>query len=219
MKASESTIQSLSNPFYRMVERLLSANELVLFGRINNIDPGQSEAVLNLLEAYYNREALGYPFVAPIFDRMSALWSSKILFHAAQLLMYREHEAESIQQLIPAYAKPKTAAVILSADITLRFIPNILKQLEVISIEDSLIPVLKTLLQEWHYSGLLSDVELSSPSFDEEFENKCLMQKYTDRVIEQKKLKIAKMNPVFPWVKRSLGNHAEFYWKEFTMLE
>lgn len=218
MKASESTIQSLSNPFYRMIERLLGANELVLFGRINNISEKQSESVLGLLRGYYDKEAKAYPFVAPIFNKEAALWSSKVLFHAAQLLMYREHEADSIHQLIPSFSKPKSAATILTADVSLRFIPNILKQLEVIDIEDSMIPILEALLKEWHYSGLLSDVEIIAPTFNEAFDDKCLMQMYTDRVIDRKKLIIAKNEYVFPWVSASLGDYAEIYWKEFNQI-
>lgn len=216
MKASESTLQSLSNPFYRMIDRLMGANELVLFGRINDVSEAQSVAVVDLLNKRYVNEAVGYPFVAPTFDKEAATWSSKVLFHAAQLMMYREHEAESLTQLVPRYTRDKTASTILTADISLRFIPKILEKLEEINIEDELIPILKNLMKEWHYSGLLSDVDLEKPEFDDAFADPCLMQLYADRVISQRKLQIARLEKVNPLVKLALGNHIDYFWKEFN---
>ena len=82
------------NPMLRTIENLFLTHKLVLFGRIDRVSEQQSNQVLAFLEDFYNEESIDYPSLAPKLHDEVAIWSSKILFHSAQLVMYREHKAE-----------------------------------------------------------------------------------------------------------------------------
>lgn len=86
----------LKNPFLKMIRNLFLTNRLVLFGRINNISEEQEQEVLDYIKSHYIKESSDYPGPLPEFNQQAALWSSKILFYAAQLVMYREHKASSL---------------------------------------------------------------------------------------------------------------------------
>lgn len=206
----------LRNPFYKMIENLLLTNTLVLYGQINEITVEQEKEVLEFLESYYQKESINYPNTPPAFDKEAAAWSSKILFYAAQLVMYREHTGDTLSVFFPTYELPKTAATIITADLSLRYLPSILKYLEQIDKEDALIPILKKILIEWEYSGLLSDVEVEVQDAELFLTYRCLNELYINRVIENKKIKIAQHEKIRPLVLSALGNYTNEFWKEFN---
>lgn len=211
-------MEAKENPFYRMIKHLFNNKELVLFGRIDQIKSGLELPVINLLQEKYNDESLGYPYNAPPFDKQSAYWSSKILFYTAQLVMYREHDASALTDIIKPFRFDMTPSAILTADLSLRFLPGLLKHLEQINIEDELIPLLRDLLNQWHYSGLLSDIEVNGQQFTEAYDNPCLRQLYVDRVITQKQNKIGHMIKIKSQVKSALGNYEHLFWKDYKTI-
>jgi len=179
------------NHFYRMIHHLFDSNEVVLYGRVDFVDSDHQMPALDLLRKVYYAEALDYPYEAPTFEESAALWSSKILFYSAQLLMFREHDVSALSDIIEPFEFEITPSAILTADLALRFLPTLVRNLEEINVEDKLLPLLKDILKRWHYTGLLSDVELDDLEFGKAFDNRCLMQMYVDRVIKQKKIKVA----------------------------
>lgn len=206
-----------AGPFYKMIKNLFETNSLVLFGQISNIPLQQETDVAQFIESYYRDESLGYPAKPLKYDKAAAIWSSKILFHAAQLVMYREHNADSLESFFPKYTHPKTPEAIATADLCLRFVPNILKYLEQIDIEDKLIPILKELLTEWHYSGLLSKVNLQEIDLATILENDCLSQLYINRIIDCKRKQIGERKELKPLILSALGNYKNEYWKDFNL--
>ena len=199
-----------------MVEHLLRTNTLVLFGRINEVTVEQEKQVRTLLETYYNKESIDYPGIAPQFDEEAAAWSSKVLFYAAQLVMYREHSGDTLSVFFPNYEPPKTAAAIITADLSLRYLPSILKYLEQIDIEDALIPILKKMLMEWEYSGLLSNMDFEIKNVTLILADNCLSKLYVNRIIENKKVKVGRQEKIKPFVLSALGNYKNEFWKDFN---
>ena len=199
-----------------MIEMLIESNEMVLFGRLDEINQEQIAPVLIFLETQYNVECLGYPAIAPSFHQAAASWSSKLLFCAAQLMMYREHSAESLTDMIKPFSSSKSTSAILTADLCLRYLPSIIVELEYIDVEDELIPLLKQVLKEWHYSGLLSKIDLGEPIFDDSYKDPCLLQLYTNRVIETRQKKIGQMDKLRPMIMSAFGNYEQLFWKEFN---
>lgn len=190
----------------------------MLYGRIHQITPAQEQPVIHLLKTTYAEESLGYPFQAPPFHEEAANWSSKILFYTAQLVMYREHDAETLTEIITPFQQEKTASAITTADISLRFLPSLLGYLEKIEVEDALIPLLKDILKEWHYSGLLSTIDLEESQFTAAYDDPCLLQLYVDRVIEQKQRTIGQLDKLKPLVMSALGNYEQLFWKDFNSI-
>lgn len=210
-------MSSSKNHFYRMIHHLFDSNEVVLFGRVDLVSLEHEKPVIELIRKIYYAEALDYPDEAPSFDEKAASWSSKILFYSAQLLMYREHDARVLTDIISPFEYEITDSSILTADLSLRFLPALVRNLEQINVEDQLLPLLKSILNRWHYTGLLSDIELVDITFSEAFENGCLLQMYADRVIKHKKLKVAQLDELAPLVQSALGDHEQVFWKEFNL--
>lgn len=204
------------NSFLRMIESLVESNELILYGQIDEINLDLEKPVIIYLGAIYGMESKNYPFIAPKFDSAAASWSSKLIFNVAQLVMFREHDSENLEELVPIFDNPITASAMLTADICLRFLPDILDELEKIDVEDPLIPILKNVMRQWHYSGLLCDIDLAVPNFLEPFNDQCLLQLYVNRVIDQKNKTIGQMNWIKPHVESALGNYRDIFWKEFN---
>lgn len=219
MNTAKSNIELQKNPFYRMMECLLTTNEVVLYARIDKIKPKHEPAVINLLKTSYEEESIGYPFQAPPFDEAAANWSSKLLFYTAQLVLYREHDAETLTEIITPYEQEKTTSAIITADLSLRFLPSLLEYLEKIEVEDELIPLLQDILKDWHYSGLLSKMEFEEEiQFTTAYDDPCLLQRYVDRVIEQKRKKVGQLEKLKPLVMSALGNYEQLFWKDFNSI-
>jgi len=212
----QSNSEHQGNPFYRMIDCLLKTNEVVLYGRINQINTAHEQPVIKLLASTYMEESQGYPFQAPPFNEAAAIWSSKIVFYTAQLILYREHDANTLTEIITPFQQEKTTSAITTADLSLRFIPSLLGYLEKINVEDELIPLLKEILKDWHYSGLLSNLNLEEPQFTTAYDDPCLLQLYVDRVIEQKQKKIGQLDQLKPLVMSALGNYEQLFWKDFN---
>ncbi len=100
----KSAAKASTNPFLKMMQRLLLHNELVLYGLVLEVDEDQVLEVIVLLYEIYNVESKNFRGEAPKFDKEAAKWSSKILFHAAQFLMYRDHKPELLENFFVPYA-------------------------------------------------------------------------------------------------------------------
>jgi len=188
-----------------------------MFGRIDIISGEQEQEVLELIKSYYQKESIGYPGDAHQLDEDAAVLSSKILYYATQLVMYREHSEDTLDNLFPKFNRPKTASAIISADVCLRFLPSVLKYLEQIDIEDELIPILKVILKDWHYSGLISEVNMEVEDLEIIINDECLSKLYIDRVIEYKRKNIGQMEVLKPLVLSALGNYINEFWKDFNL--
>ena len=208
--------QPAASPFYRMLDTLLRSGELVLFGRVDTLTEAETEPVLQLLSGYYAAEAVDYPHTAPPFEEAAAGWAARCLFHAAQLLMYRAHAANELSDLFPPYAAEPSAGAVLSADLSLRFLPAVVRQLERIDVADALIPLLQNVLTTWHYSGLLSEFDLGQVTLGAPFEHPCLKSLYVERIIAKKHLDLARRDELRPLVTSALGDHAALFWQHFN---
>lgn len=204
------------NPFYKMIQNLFLTQEVVLYGRLDDVSDSQRMEVVALLESYYDGEAADYPVPTPSFSKEAASWSAMILFCAAQLIMHREQSEDSLSDLFPKFDQPKSPSAIITSDLCLRFLPSLLKYLDQIDVEDELIPILKRILEEWHYSGLLCDNPCDSIDFKVVLSDSCLRKLYVDRVIEQKKISVARNEAILPFVLSAIGNHEKEFWRDLN---
>lgn len=199
-----------------MLNGLYTDNLLNLKARFLKIEDVDTEIALEFLRYIYNKEVVEYPYSPPPFDEKAALWASKILFYFAQLTIHRDQEISQLGDLLAAYTGEKTESAILSADLSLRFLPQIIQILESIHIEDEAIHLILKILHNWHYSGLFHHLDARKIHFTEIYHLPCLQTLYVDRVIEQKRLQIAHLKPIKPLVTSALGYYSSTFWKEFN---
>jgi len=205
--------QAPEMPFLQAIEHLLATDKVVLYRRIDEVSTSESEAVTALLKEQFDREAAGYPGTTPCWHPEAAAWAARVLFHAAQLVLYRSHDAESLEHYFPVFDRTKTADAVISADICLRYLPDVLRFLAEIDVDDALIPVLESVLGEWHYSGLLADPTPEPADLTTVVENDCLARLYADRVIKTKNEAMAARPELRSLVLTALGDHGATYWK------
>ncbi|MBP9136445.1 MAG: hypothetical protein KBF31_05505 [Chitinophagales bacterium] len=201
--------------FYNTIYQLRTKEEIILYDKLFDIKEGDEALVKEFLQIEFNIESKNHPFSTPKYDAESALWAAKIVYTACQILLYREHKEAELTDLLPAFTQPITTEAILSADLCLRFLPQILAEAKLIDPEDYLIPILESILNQWHYSGIGIPLSLKNLDFELIFSNPCLEQLYIDRVIDKKDKKRAELPQMLEKIRATLGNYTEKYWNEF----
>lgn len=207
----------IDNYFLEMIQTLRKQEEVILYGNILHVNEKYTESVIDFLRTEYQKEILEYPDNnTPEFDPVSALWGAKIIFIAAQLLLYRENKETDLDVLLPDYTAMRNAASVLSADLCLRFLPDILMQLKMIDSEDALIEILERKIVYWHYSGINYPLPLKQLNFETMFAETGLKRLYINRIITYKKIDLANHTACKENIAGYLGMYADQFWKEFN---
>ena len=199
----------------RMIRQLREKEEICLYGNVLDIGVGELEDLKHFLQREYEQEVLEYPYEAPAFHPDAALWAAITINTAAQLLLYREHNEEEVEDLFPKMEGTLDASSILSADLCLRFLPFILKELSALDPEDALLELLEPTLGRWHYSGINYELQVEQLDFEPIVANSCLHQLYCNRVIAYKKLKLAQHPALSGTISANLGVFKGEIWPTF----
>ncbi len=203
----------MPSPFLQSIQHLRTQERVLLYGQTLSITEADADALTNYLSAEYEQERLCYPFEAPPFEGRAALWAAKTVFFACQLMLHRELDIADLEELLPDYEGEMSAAAQLSADLCLRFLPDILVHAQMLDPEDALIPNLERKLQIFHYSGIGYDLDRSTLDFQQIKQDQSLTQLYVDRIIQQKAILLAELPELKPLVLASLGMHRAYFWK------
>lgn len=204
-----------TNYFLQTLHHLRSYEEVLLFNNLLQVTEGNQQEAVDFLAKEHRHESVNYPFAAPPFDGEAALWAAKTVYLASQLLLYREHREADLPSLFTAYQNEMTASAVLSADLVLRFLPDVVLQLKAIDPEDGLIPLLEEQLITWHYSGVRYPLTAEKLNFDWLTSSGCLRQLYVDRVIAAQNLALAKHPQMKQEVAAALGLYAPQLWSRF----
>ena len=207
------------NYFLQTLQHLRQQQEVLLFANLLLVSEEEQSEAISYVAGEYEEEAVNYPHISPPFNEAAALWAAKIFYTASQLLLYRENKGTDLPLLLPAYEGDVTAGAMLSADLVLRFLPDVILQLKAVDPDDALIAVLETHLKTWHYSGIRYPLAIESLAFSALQTSPCLQQLYTDRVIHYKNISLAKHDAVKPFVQASLGLYAPHWWSDFKTEE
>jgi hypothetical protein len=207
------------SPFLSMMIHLRKDETVLLYGKISTIGESEQTEVVQFLEREYRDESSGYPFSPPSFEPSAAIWAAQTVYIIAQLLLYRDDPAKDLEALLPDYQGPVTAEAILSADLCLRFIPDILDELKLIDDEDSLIELIQQLLKKWHYSGMSALETPEQLDFAVIQSNECLQMLYCNRVIEQKHTLFYENTFLKQHIDAALGLYKNQFWNELTTHE
>lgn len=203
--------------YEKMIRHLRVYEEIVIYENKLTIKEEERSVVTDFLEGEYNTEVRSYPYSAPLYDKEAASWAANTIYITAQLILHRENKESELDSIFPVFTGTVTPSAILSADLCLRFLPDMLLQLKMIDSEDKLIGLLENILQAWHYSGIKYLQSAESLDFTNITANKCLYQLYTDRVIEYRNLKLAKHPALTPTIGAALGDHGKIYWSDYKL--
>lgn len=203
----------------RMLRHLRLYEEVVLYADLPEIDVQDEKQSLEFLRGEYERELREYPSGAPPFDAEAALWAARLIYRSSQLLLYRQHKEVLLETLFPGFRGERTLAAILSADLTLRFLPSVLEKLHEIDPEDALLPILKNIASAWDYSAVGSHVQSELPDFHSAGKYPLLRKLYIDRVITLRDERLAAEPAINREIRTALGLYPDELWKNFDLIK
>jgi len=199
--------------FLNTIEHLRINEEIILYTNLPHISE-EDNLTIAFLEKEYANESTHYPYTPPAYNALAALWGAKTIYYALQLILYRENKGKDLPLLLPVYTDEQNASAILSADLCLRFLSQVLDQIKVIDADDLIIQVLEGHLKQWHYSAIGYNLNPEMLNFQQILENNSLKQLYINRIIENKSKKLAELPNLNEHVKASMGNYSSYFWED-----
>lgn len=175
------------------------------------------EAEAKLLR-FYERDRYNMPATVPAFDPEAARWAATYLYRTIQFMMMRDLGPELLEEHLQEYDKPLDATVMYSADLMLRFLPDVYKLARGLSPDDPLVMRMKTTAALFP----LSSVSIEIPDDTDlrvVMNHESLRLAYTDRIIRHKNYQRVCTDELREAVKTALGDEAEKLWPEFRLLK
>ena len=169
-------------------------------------------------ETEFEKERLEFLSDQLVCDKTTAVWASKVLYHSAQLYLIRENTAKDLENLIPRFQGTKNVSSILSADLSLRFLPEVVTALNSVDPEDTLITLLEDILTEFHYSGIGYDLHLKHVNWEEELKDKTYRKLYLERIVDKRDYKLAEIPFINKLLIAEFGMHKDAFWRELKII-
>lgn len=207
-------MESTKTPFLDTIFHLRTIEQVILYNKIITISRMEETDTASFLETEYENEILEYPDVAPKFNSGAALWAAKTVYSAAQLLLYREHKISDLNDFLPKYWGEIDASVLVSADICLRFLPQIILELKRVDADDLVIPILENHLIQFHYSAIGYEIDIENINFDVLAVNECLKGLYLNRIVERKAIKFAQSDFIKKQLEIGFGDYKKVFWPQ-----
>lgn len=196
---------------------LIQSGQVTVPNQIIDFELNSSDESLILLEEYYRADVLTMPHMAPPFHPDAALWAAKYIFSTIQLVLLRDIGEEKMNSLLGNYTGGYTPESIYSADLTLRFLPDIFKFASGLSPDDPLVARLKTTAQLWPFSSVgITDVSIAID--DAITAHPSLRQAYIDRIIQKKDTYRLQGEKEKKLVKEALGIHQASLWPGLNLI-
>lgn len=145
----------MTTPFALFLTQLFDRGEIVF--RAPPRDRPSAEAVAILAEAFqaHALEVAGPPIA---FDATVATATAEFVRQASWALVNRDERASDLDRRLKLPKPPVTPSEHLSADLLLRYVPQVLRRARGLDATDPLVVILSHALQSWPLSGVLSDV-------------------------------------------------------------
>ncbi|TGD79543.1 hypothetical protein [Hymenobacter wooponensis] len=197
------------------LQDLFSTGQLNVAGRLTPFADDDLQQAAAILLRIYTEDRLHLPNAAPAFSAEAALWSAQLLYHSVQLTLLRDLDETVVHTYLTDFRGPVSPAIIYSADLTLRYLPDLLQLAKGLAPADILVVRLQQLGQQWPFSFV--GVELEGPlALASLLAHPALRAGYTDRVIRTGDLSRARQPEVTILVQEALGHYAAELWPEFS---
>lgn len=193
-----------------MLVDIRQQEKVLLYENLLAISVAEEEGAVAFLSKEYEAEKLGYPHNAPPFNSDAALWAAKLVYRTAQLILYRKQRPEELDVYLGTFPFPIDASAILSADIILRFMSDLLEELDSIDPDDELLPRLREVSYPWSYS-LMPLAEPEEETLQTMLSNPCAAQLLVDRVWKGRHRRWAQ----HPQIEKLLKDQAGMYGSHF----
>ncbi|SIT02489.1 hypothetical protein [Chryseobacterium gambrini] len=191
---------------------------ITIFSNIHEISKKEEQDAADYFQAEFEKERLEFLSDTLVCDTETAVWAAKIVYHSAQLHLIRENTAKDLNKLIPSFKGKKDISAMLSADLSLRFLPQIVSALQVSDPEDPLVKMLENILKQFHYSAVGMDLDLEDINWEEELKDKTYRKLYLERIVEKKSYQLAEIPYLNNLLTAEFGLHKDVFWKELKTI-
>ena len=207
------------SPFLDTLFLLRKDGALTVFSDLKTLSEKEEKEAEDFFESEFEKERLDFLSDKIPFNKEAAIWAAKVLYHSAQLYLIRKDTAKDLEKLIPQYQDEKDVSAILSADLSLRFLPQLLDALQIADSTDPLVKILENILQQFHYSGIGLDLNFEKINWEEELKNKTYRKLYLERIVEKKAYSLAEIPYVNQLLIAEFGMYKDIFWKELKIVE
>jgi hypothetical protein len=145
-------------PLAEFLERLLYEGKVALSER-PGADLREDRQALPLLQQAFSEHGLQVAGPPIHFDAPTALAAGSVVRQACWLLVSHDETEDYLRQHLTMPGKPDSPSQHLSADVVLRFLPQVYRRARAIAPADRLAEILAKILCDWPLSGVLADVE------------------------------------------------------------
>jgi hypothetical protein len=173
------------SPLAAFLDPLLREGRAVLRGRPGLVTGPEPEAVALLGRAFADHH-LGVAGPAIDFDAGSALAAAALVCQACWFLVSRDEPEAELERCVVLPGSPRTPAQHLSADLTLRLLPQVHRRARARNPADKLTTILADVLRRWPLSGVLADVD-EPPQPPPDFGHPGLWLLYAERLAQHEK--------------------------------
>ncbi|ACU63246.1 hypothetical protein [Chitinophaga pinensis] len=198
------------------ISSLINKGEVRVAHVLQDFDEEEIRLARIHLQQYYTDDINDMPGQAPPYNEKAALWAAAYLYRTIQFLLLRHLEAAELKHYLPPFDGEQTPAAIYSADLCLRYLPDIFLLAKGISPEDPLVKILVVLAAQWPLSAATIP-EVSTEGLSSILEHPSLKSTYIDRIILAKDYEKCQHPLCLPLVVEALGMHIAQFWPQFKI--
>ncbi|WP_245707178.1 hypothetical protein [Epilithonimonas hungarica] len=206
-------------PFLDTLFLLREEECITIFTDIQKISKKEEQDAISYLESEFEKERLDFLSDQINCDHEAAIWAANVLYHSAQLYLIRKDTDKNLEKLIPPFKGKINVSSALSADLSLRFLPQIILSLQNADSEDPLIKILENILKQFHYSAVGFDLDLGKVNWEEELKDHTYRKLYLERVVEKKAYKLAEIPYINQLLIAEFGMYKDVFWRELKVIE
>lgn len=205
------------SPFLDTVFLLRKDESITIFEDIKEISQKEEQDCALYFESEFEKERLEFLSDTIEYDRETAVWAAKVLYHSAQLYLIRKNTAKDLSKLIPDFKGKRSVSALLSADLSLRFLPQILVALQTADSKDPLVPMLEGILRNFHYSAVGFEVNLENINWEEELKDATYRKLYLERIVERKAYSLAEIPHINQLLIAEFGMYKDEFWRDLKI--
>lgn len=206
------------SPFLDTLFLLRKDECITIFTDLHEISKKEEQDAADYFESEFEKERVEFLSDQINCDRETAVWAAKVVYHSAQLYLIRKDTAKNLEKLIPQFDGKRNISSILSADLSLRFLPQIISALQNADPEDLLIKMLENILQQFHYSGVGLDLDLGKINWELELKDKTYRKLYLERIVEKKAYSLAEIPYINQLLIAEFGMYKDEFWRELKII-
>jgi len=206
------------SPFLDTLFLLRKDECITIFSDLKEITKKEEQDAADYFETEFEKERLEFLSDQIDCDRETAVWAAKILYHSVQLYLIRENTAKDLDKLIPKFKGTKSISSVLSADLSLRFLPQTILALQNADPEDTLVKMLENILTQFHYSGIGYDLNLEKINWEEELKDKTYRKLYLERIAEKKAYSLAEIPYINQLLIAEFGMYKDIFWRDLKII-